>query len=410
MAETASFVCKIMTSDGAVVERIVEGETRALVEDYIRQRGERPIEIVPQLDKGSKDISELGLFKKKIKAKDLSLFCKQMFTMIHAGMPLIRALGVMAEQVEHPTLKEVCAEMMGDVQKGRMFSEAMKKHGNHFPPLLISMVESGEMTGKQDEVLEKMAIHYQKEDRIEKKIKSAMIYPKFLSVLTIVVVMIMLTFVLPMFAKVYAEGGVELPAITQFVMGISDGVVKNWYIIIAVVIALTVGFKTFVSTPGGKRAWDKFLLSVPGVSNSVKKVATSRFTRTLSTLLSSGLPLLASLQMSGRVTGNTVVEDGIDSITEDIKKGSTLSSLIKQINLFPSMLISMISIGEESGSLEDMLERTSDFYDEELEAALTQLVGLVEPVMILVMGVIIGFIVLAMLMPMFTLFTAFQNR
>ncbi len=409
MAETTKFMCKVMTSAGSISEIILEGEDASVVERTIRRKGDTPISIKENVSEGSTDLGSVVIFEKKVKSKDLSLFCKQMHTMLYAGMPLIKALGVMGEQVEHSTLKKVCLDMMAEVQKGRMFSQAMKKHKKYFPPLLIAMVESGEMTGRQDEVLEKMAIHYEKEDKVEKKIKNAMVYPKFLSVLTIVVVVIMLTQILPIFTKIFKDNGTELPWITEFVMGLSDALVQYWYVFLGVLIIMVVGFKTFVNSTGGKRAWDRFLLKMPLVKISIAKIATSRFTRTLSTLLTSGVPLLMSLQMAGKVTGNTVVQDGIEDITEDIKKGRKLSALIKQITVFPSMLVSMIAIGEESGALDDMLERTSDFYDSELEASLTKMVGLIEPAMIVVMAIIIGFIIVAMVLPMITLFRAYQG-
>lgn len=404
------FKCKVIAPNGQVMEKEVTAESIAEARAALMQGGEKPIEIHPfkKGEKGS-DKGEIQLFKKKVRAKDLSLFCRQMNTMLKAGMPLIKALVVMQEQLEHKVLREVTREMLQSVQKGFGFSYAMKMHPTVFPPLLISMVETGEMTGTQDDVLHKMAEHYKKEDIIEKKIRGALVYPKFLSGLTVTVVVIMLTQIIPKFVDIFQSNGVELPWVTQFILNLSNGIVKYWYIILAVVLGSIFGFKAVLKTENGKRAWDRFLLRVPVVKGLTKKIATSRFTRTLSTLLTSGLPLLASLEMSGRVTGNTVVEDGIQEITEDIKKGSRLSVLIKRIIIFPPMLVSMISIGEESGALESMLEKTSDFYDDELEAALTQMVGLIEPVMIVVMGVVIGFIVVAMIWPMMNLFQAFQQ-
>lgn len=410
MAELIKFKVRTIGSSGSMIDKVLEAEDKTAAVRMIRTAGETPVSVEVLAKEGSKDLADIPLFQKKVKSKDLALFCKQMHTMLHAGMPLIKALGVMSEQLQHKRLKNITREMMEDVQKGRMFHEAMRKHEKDFPMLLINMVESGEMTGKQDEVLEKMALYFEKEDRIEKKIKGAMVYPKFLGGLTVAVVIIMLAKVLPMFVQIFADGGAELPWITRFVIGCSDFVVQKWYVLVGIAIAFVFMFKSFVKTPGGRHAWHSFLLRLPVIGLSLKKIITSRFTRTLSTLLGSGLPLLNSLELAGRVTGNVVVQERIEGITEDIKKGSALSSLIKKVEVFPPMLISMISIGEESGALEDMLERTSDFYDQELESAMTQLVGLVEPVMILAMGIIIGFIVVAMLMPMFTLFQAFQNR
>ncbi len=408
MAE--KFICKVIGKDGKLIEKEIEAESRTEVVSLIMQVGEKPVQIKPAgQEKTKKSFTSIELTAKKVKAKDLSLFCRQMHTMLHAGMPLIKALGVMSEQLEHPTLKKACAEMMNGVQKGSMFSDVMKKQKKVFPTLLISMVESGEMTGSQDDVLAKMAIHYKKEDAIEKKISGAMVYPKILIFLVIAVVVIMLTKIFPTFLGLFERSSVELPWPTRFVIGLSNSLVSKWYIYLGVVVGVVVLFNIMLKSKQGRRAWDKFLLKVPVVKGQISKIATSRFTRTLSTLLTSGLPLIASLEMAGKVTGNTVVEDGINEITEDIKKGSKLSVLISRIKVFPPMLVSMMAIGEESGSLEGMLERTSDFYDDELESSLTKMVGLLEPVMIIVMGVIIGFIVIAMMWPMMSMFQTFQQ-
>ncbi len=403
---TAKYICKVINASGKIIEKEVEAETSQEARVIIMQSGEKPINIqlVNQGNKKTKSLASMEIMPKKVKSKDLSLFCKQMHTMLHAGMPLIKALGVMSEQLEHTTLKTACEEMMVGVQKGYMFSDVMKKQKKIFPNLLIAMIESGEMTGSQDDVLEKMALHYQKEDAIEKKIKSAMVYPKILTLLVIVVVVIMLTKIFPKFIGLFESSGVELPWPTRFVISLSDTLVSKWYVFLIVIVAVVVLFKLMLKSHNGRRAWDSFLLKVPVVKGQISKIATSRFTRTLSTLLTSGLPLLSSLEMAGRVTGNTLVEDGVNDMTEDIKKGRKLSQLITRIKVFPPMLVSMIAIGEESGSLESMLERTSDFYDDELESSLTQMVGLIEPVMIIIMGVVIGFIVVAMMWPMMGMF------
>ncbi len=407
MAKT--YVCKILNNDGSILEKEIESENMDEARALISEMGARPLDVRPlKADGKAKNLANMEIMAKKVKAKDLSLFCKQMYTMLYAGMPLIKSLGIMYEQLEHPTLKKACGEMMKDVQKGLMFSDAMKRQTKAFPSLLISMVESGEMTGNQDEVLERMAVHYKKEDTIERKIKGALIYPKILAFLIVAVVVIMLTKIFPQFLSLFEGAKVELPWPTKFVMALSDSLVNRWYVYLIVIATVVTSFKVFLGTGGGRRMWDRFLLYVPYIKTQISKIATSRFTRTLSTLLSSGLPLLASLEMAGRVTGNTVVEDGVLDITEDIKKGRRLSTLISQIAVFPPMLVSMISIGEESGSLETMLERTSDFYDDELETSLSKMIGMIEPVMIVVMGTVVGFIVVAMMWPMMTLFKAFQ--
>ncbi len=407
MAENTLYTCRYMTRNGVIEVKEISAENKAGVESALRSSGATPIEITEKSGKASKTASS-SFLQQKVKAKDISIYCRQQQTMLHAGMPLIKTLEVMNEQLDHQTLKEATGHMMDGVRKGNMYSDVLKKHPKVFPELFVSMIETGEMTGRQDEVLAKMAIHYQKEDVIEKKIKGAMIYPIFLSILTVAVVIIMLVKILPKFVKMFEGTDVEMPAVTQFVMDTSDFVIANWYFLLAGIILIVLGFKFFVKTPGGRRAYDGMLLKLPIVGTSIRKVVTSRFTRTLSTLLGSGLPLLQSLQMAGKVTRNVVVEESINKLTDDIKKGSKLSVLIRQMSVFPPMLVSMISVGEESGSLEEMLEKTADFYDYELESAMDSLVGLIEPVMILVMGLIIGFIVVAMLLPIFEIIKTVQ--
>ncbi len=399
MSDKNTFTCRYMTKSGAIEVKEIAAANRKEAESIIRNSGSVPIGITE--GGAPTDISKSSIFQKKVKSKDLSIFCRQQQTMLHAGMPLLKTLEVMHNQLEHPVLKQATGEMMDGVRKGNMFSEVMRKQPKAFPDLLVSMIETGEMTGRQDEVLEKMAIHYQRDDIIEKKIKSAMIYPKFLSILTIIVVIIMLVKILPEFVEMFDGSDVEMPAVTQFVMDVSSFVIANWYFLLIGIIVIVVLVKYLLRTPSGRKAWDGLLLKMPVIGTSMKKVVTSRFTRTLSTLLGSGLPLLQSLQMAGKITRNVVVEESINKLTDDIKKGSKLSVLIKKIDIFPPMLVSMISVGEESGSLEEMLEKTADFYDYELETAMDRLVGLVEPVMILVMGLIVGFIVVAMLLPVF---------
>jgi type IV pilus assembly protein PilC len=347
----------------------------------------------------------MSIFEKKVKAKDISIFCKQLYVMLHAGMPLMNALDVLYHQSEHKTVQKTVKDMTISVQKGDILSVSMKKHPKVFPSLLISMVESGELTGNLDSVLERMSTHYTKENRINSKIKGAMVYPAVLGVLSITVVIFMITFILPTFTSMFTSSGVPLPGITQFLLDLSESIRKFWYIYLLVVFGLSFMIRRTVKTTSGKRAFDKLVNKIPVVKTQVAKIATSRFTRTLSTLLASGIPIIQALDTSAAVTTNMVVIDGIGKVTEDIKKGSSLHSLLKRIDMFPPMMVSMVGIGEESGALEDMLDKAADYYDEELEAAIQRLVQLLEPLMIVIMALMIGFIVIAMLLPMFDMYS-----
>jgi len=395
-----TYVCREIDMGGKIVENTYKAESQDDLIQMIRAKGHTPVRIEKEAVKGQ-DVSTLGFFKPKVKAKDVAIFCKQMHTMLFAGMPLLSALEVLENQSENKTLKATVKDMSMQVQKGEVLSTTMKRHPKVFPPLLTGMVESGELTGNLDNVLERMSTHYTKENRINSKIKGAMVYPAILSVLAVSVVIFMLAVIMPTFVGMFEGSGVPLPAPTRFLMGLSDAIRDYWYVFIAVIAGIVFLIRRITKTVEGKRFFDKLKLSMPLIKGPIAQIATSRFTRTLSTLLASGIPIIQALESSSRVTNNRVVIDGIDQVTEDIKKGASLSVLLKKVGVFPPMMISMVGIGEESGSLEGMLERAADYYDEELEAAIQKLVSMIEPLMIVVMGVVIGFIVISMMLPMF---------
>ncbi|MDW7661061.1 MAG: type II secretion system F family protein [Bacillota bacterium] len=405
MANT--YVCREIDMGGKIVENTYKAESQDELIQMIRAKGHTPVKIEKEADKGQ-DVGNIALFQKRVKAKDIAIFCKQMHTMLFAGMPLLSALEVLENQAENKTLKATVKDMSMQVQKGEVLSTTMKRHPKVFPPLLTGMVESGELTGNLDNVLERMSNHYTKENHINSKIKAAMVYPAILSVLAVTVVIFMLVVIMPTFVGMFEGSGVPLPAPTRFLMGLSDAIRDYWYIFIAVTVGVVFLIRRITKTVEGKRFFDKLKLSMPLIKGPIAQIATSRFTRTLSTLLASGIPIIQALESSSRVTNNRVVIDGIDQVTEDIKKGASLSVLLKKVGVFPPMMISMVGIGEESGSLEGMLERAADYYDEELEAAIQRLVSMVEPLMIIVMGVLIGFIVISMMLPMFDMFQTIQ--
>lgn len=267
------------------------------------------------------------------------------------------------------------------------------------------MVEAGEVSGDLDGILEKMAVHFEKENKIESKVKSSTVYPIALLVVTICVVVFMIVFVLPTFISMFEGSGTELPGATQLLINLSNSMRSKWYVYLGVVTAVVLGVKAFTSSERGRRTFDFIKLELPVISTTTVKVVTSRFTRTLSTLISSGIPLLRSMEVVSKVVDNSVVEQRIKDSIEDIRRGIPLSRAVKEVGLFPPMVDSMIRIGEESGALDDILLKTADFYDEEVEVALTRMTTLIEPIMIVFMALIIGFIVIAMYMPMFEVIT-----
>lgn len=400
---------KVIDINGEIQTGVHEANSEEEVIEFLRSRGEKPLEIDKKEEKKNEEKesllnTEISFLKKKPKPKDIIVFCRQLHTMLYAGMPLISALEVLIDQSENEIVKEAIEEITDEVKKGKMLSVAMSHHMDIFPKLLVNMIEAGEMTGSLDSVLKKMSIHYDKENKLNQQIKRAMIYPIVLSFIAVGAVVFLLTFVMPTIVGMFTSSGVKLPLPTRIVLGISDTIKNYWYIIIAVVSGILFSYKQFVKTKDGKKIKDTIILKMPIIKTNMLKILTSRFTRTLSTLLSSGIPILQALETSANVTNNSILIEGIEEVSDNIKKGESLSVLLNEMDFFPKMMVSMISIGEESGAIEEMLRKSADYYDDELEASLKQLVALIEPVAILVMGLIIGFIVIAMMLPMFDMF------
>lgn len=399
-----SFRYKEVDANGATaVGTLVAGSKQEVIR-LIREKGKRPI-MVQELEEKSKDIKELGIFNAKPSLKDIAIFCKQLNIMLAAGMPIINALEVLGVQTENRRLREALIDISYDVQKGTVFSKSMVKYNDIFPPLMINMIVAGELTGKLDEVLGKLAVHYEKEYKINNKIKSAMVYPIILAIVSVAVVTLILVKVMPMFTQMFNDAGVQLPIMTRILITISEFLQHRWYIILIFLIAFGIFMSRYVKSESGKKNWDLFLLRLPKIKKYVAIIATARFTRTMSTLLSSGIPIIQAMESAGKVTNNTVITDSMDLAVEDVKKGEALSHVLRRIEIFPTMMTSMVSIGEESGSIEDMLSKTADFYDEEFETAVAKLVAMIEPMMIIIMGLVVGTIVISIMFPMFELST-----
>ncbi len=388
---------KAITHDGQTIEGIYEANSKDEVVSMIKGRDFLPVDI--EIDVGAG--SQIDLFKPKIKKKDLAIFCRQFYTMINAGLGIVKCLDILVMQTENRTLKKTLVEVYEDVQKGFTISGAMKKHPNIFPNILINMVDAGEVSGNLDEIMERMAEHFEKENKLDNKIKSAMVYPMVLIVVSIAVVIFMLLNVLPTFVGMFEGSGSELPWPTKFVLGISDWMQDYWFIILGMGVLISLLFNYFKSTEAGRRLVDNLKLKIPYIKITNIKIITSRFTRTLSTLMASGIPLIASMEVVARVVNNAIVHDRLIEGIENIRRGAPLARAVKDVGIFPPMVDSMINIGEESGSLDDILQKTADFYDAEVEESLQRLTSLMEPLLILVMALVIGFIVIAMAMPMF---------
>lgn len=397
---STTFKYRAINNKGEVSEGTYIAESKDEVIHMIRSGQQLPVKI-EEITTESKSVGDLDIFKPRVKTKELSLFCKQFYTMLNAGMTLTNSIEVLIDQTENKTLKITIEDIFTQVQKGSLLSEAMKNHKKIFPPIFINMVEAGEMTGSLDEVLNRMSEHFEKEDKINSKIKNAMIYPIILSIISVVVVIFLLVFIMPTFVDMFVSSGVELPTATRILLSFSDILADYWYLFIAMIVLIVFLTKRLLNTYQGKMFFDKLTLKTPMVKTSIVKIITSRFTRTLSSLLSSGIPIIPALETAANVTNNQVVIDGIEVVLSDIRKGVSLATLLKRMKVFPPMVISMVSIGEESGSLDDMLAKTADFYDQELETAIQQMISILEPLMIVLMAMVIGFLVIAMMLPMF---------
>src|SRR6056297_1003675 len=353
---------------------------------------------------------ELGSFDilSRVKVKDLAVFCRQFQVMLNAGVTIVSSMDILQAQTDKKVFKVIIQDLFEQVQKGATFSEALKSHKDVFPEIMISMVEAGEVSGNLDLIMERLSTHFEKEFKIENKVKGAMIYPIILVIAVVAVVIFLLTFVMPMFIGMFSGAGVELPMITQILLSMSDFLRSRWYILIGVIGGIIFIYKALMKEEKNRIRRDKFKLRLPIIKDVQVKVASSRFTRTLSTLMSSGVELMKSIEIVSRVTGNTYIATTLNEIKEDLRKGGTLSEPLRRYGIFPPMIPAMINIGEESGTIDEVLDKTADFYDEEVDAAINRMTTMLEPIMIVIMAVVVGFIVIAMLLPMFDMVKTVQ--
>ena len=400
------YKCNLIDQSGKKHKINRQAESKSEVIDYLKQNKYIVIDI--KTTESSLSLSgSLGSMK-KIKAKDLSVFCKQLYAMLKAGVTIVTSLEILVQQTENKKLTKIIGQMYEDLQKGNTLSEALSHHKDSFPPIFISMVEAGELSGNIDVIMNRLSVHFEKEYKIENKVKSAMTYPAILAVVASAVVVFLLTSVMPTFVDMYSSSGVPLPAITTALIGISNGLKNYWYIIILFIVIMSFALTALKKNANVQYKTDSFKLQIPVYKNLELKVATARFTRTLSTLMGSGVPLLQALDTVSGVTGNTFIGSKILEVKEDVRRGLSLSQPLKKQNVFPPMVHNMIKIGEDSGAIEEILDKTADFYDEEVETAINRVTAMLEPLMIVFMAIIIGFIVLAMVIPMFDMVKTVQ--
>jgi type IV pilus assembly protein PilC len=401
----ATYVFKAMDLTGAKATGEVDAESKQVVSDQLKTRGLIVLDIA---DKHSS--KEINLdFLQRVKAQDLTIMTRQLATMVSSGMTILRALYVLESQTESKPLQETIVKVRKDVEAGLPLSDALDRHPKIFSPLFVAMTRAGETGGLLEESLMRIADQLEKEDSLRRQVKSAMVYPGVVMGFALTVLIGLVTFIVPVFVGVFKQFGGDLPAITKVTVGLSNSVKGYWWAWILLSVAVVWSFRKWKSTYRGRGQWDAFRLRVPmGIGQIVQKIALARWSRTLSALVSAGVPLLAALDITAQTAGNRVVENAMADVIESVKRGGTIADPLKASSVFPGMVSHMVGVGEETGALDNMLSKIADFYEDQVAAAVKSLTSILEPVMLVVVGAIVGFIVISMYMPLFKVYDSIK--
>ncbi len=390
------FAYKAKESSGKLVEGLVEAADQKAA--LARLRGQR-LTVVEINQKAKRD----KFFKAKIKNNDIVIFSRQLSTLISAGVPIVQGLNILEAQAESPAFKAVVTVLRTDIEAGLSIADAMRKHPQAFNELYVSMIRAGEVGGILDTILERLSAYLESSEALKAKVKSAMMYPTVVGGVAFCITIFLILFVIPVFKGIFAGFGAELPFPTRVLIGLSD--LLRHYIIYLLIAggAAGWGIKKYIQTDKGQEKIDRLSLNLPVVGILLKKVAIAKFTRTLGTLIKSGVPILQGLETVAKTAGNKVIERAIYSSRDSIKEGGRIADPLKKANIFPPMVIQMIGVGEETGGLDNMLNKIADFYDQEVDTAVKGLTSMIEPLIMVIMGFVIGAIVIAMFMPMFSM-------
>ena len=399
----ATFAYVGRTRQGAVRKGEMTAKNRDEVVAMLRKQQIMPTTIKQK----AKDLNiTLPGFGSGVSDKDLVVFTRQFSTMIDAGLPLVQCLEILSGQTENKILSSAIVQLRSDVESGSTYAEALKKHPKIFNNLYCSLVQAGEAGGLLDTILNRLAKHIEKTLILKKKIKSAMVYPAVIMAVAFIVVFVLMVWVIPVFTQMFMDFGGTLPVPTQVVVIVSDFMQAYWYLVGGIPVALIIGLKQWHTRPSGALVLDRILLQIPVIGDLIRKAAVATFTRTLGTLISSGVPILDGLAIVSKVAGNVVIENAIMSARQSISEGKTVSEPLAQSKVFPPMVTQMIAVGETTGALDAMLEKIADFYDAEVDAGVDTLTSLLEPALMVFLGVVIGFIVIAMYLPIFKMASA----
>ena len=401
----STYVFKAIDLAGGKARGEVEAESKQADSDQLKQRGLIVLDIA---DKHSSKNIELS-FMKSVKPTELAIFARQLSTMISSGMSILRALYVLEEQTESAYLKETIVAVRKDVEAGLSLSDAMGRHPKVFNPLFVAMTQAGEMGGVLEDSLQRVADQLQKDAALRRQVKSAMIYPALVATFAIGVMMALVAFLVPVFEGVFKEFGGELPKLTQVSVLMSKIVTHYWWAMFGVTGIAIVTFIKWKKTTWGRKQWDHFRLHVPmKIGTIVQQVAVARWSRTLASLTHAGVPLLQALEITGRTGGNSAVQESMDGVIASVKRGGTIAAPLAQAPIFPAMVTHMVGVGEETGALDEMLDRIAEFYEEQVEAAVKALMSILEPILIIVIGAMVGFIVISMYLPLFEVYNRIE--
>lgn len=406
----ASFACTVRDARGQQVVKNIDAANIAEARSKLREQGLFPIDI-KEKQGGDDLLAPLNRFLlrlQKVKLKEMVIFTRQFATMINSGVALLRALNIMVEQAQSEVFKKILGQVRDGVEEGRSLSDCMAEHPKTFSKLYVSMVSAGEIGGVLDEVLNRLATFMEANAKLIGQLKAAMTYPAVVSVIAGGIFIFLLTFVLPIFKEMFDSMNVSLPFFTLMLINMSTAVRQTWYILLFGGLGIVYGFITFIKTPFGRSWFDNVMLKAPIFGNIIRKVAVARFTRTLGTLLRSGVPLMTALEITQDTAGNVHISAGIAKVREAVSEGEGMTKPLEQTKLFPPMVTQMIAIGEESGNVDAMLSKVADFYDEEVEQAVKALTSLLEPLMMVLIGGMVGSMIIGMYLPMFSVISAIQ--
>jgi type IV pilus assembly protein PilC len=388
----------------------VEADSKAAVSEQLRQRGLIVLNVAEK--KQSVNINEAFVKLQGVSMRELAVSSRQFATLVASGMPMLRTLETLEDQTEDPNIKEAFGGVRGDVEAGSSLHQAMERYPKVFDRLFRAMVRSGEQSGRLEDALERIAFQLEKMDALRRQVRSALMYPAFVFVLAVVVMLVVVAVIVPVFVGIFEEIAAEspgesssLPVPTQMTVFASKAVTSYWYILVPGFIASVVGFLRWKKTDLGRRQWDRIKLKIPfKIGDVIQKVSLARWSRTFSGSVASGVPMLQSIQLTGETSGNTVIEEAMADVYASVKRGGSIAAPIGQNAIFPAMVTHMVAVGEETGQLEHMLGKVADFYEAEVDAKVKALTSLIEPLMICFVGGVVGFIVISMYLPMFSLF------